>query len=63
MNLFDSIFQFLEERNVILKDKLQQFEDDVAYMTDLFAKFNAINLQLQGDNFNLIKTKSVILPS
>ena len=28
-------------------------------MTDLFSKFNAINLQLQGEDLNLIITKSV----
>ena len=31
-----------------------------AYMTDLFAKFNETNLKLQGDQLNLIKTKSII---
>ena len=29
-------------------------------MTDLFAKFNETNLKLQGDQLNVIKTKSVI---
>lgn len=29
-------------------------------MTDLFAKFNDINLQLQGDDLNFITTKSII---
>ncbi|VVC42718.1 Hypothetical protein CINCED_3A003924, partial [Cinara cedri] len=35
-------------------------ETDIAYMTDLFAKFNDINLQLQGDELNFITTKSII---
>lgn len=29
-------------------------------MTNLFAKFNNINLQLQGEELNLIITKSII---
>ncbi|KFM57075.1 hypothetical protein X975_16606, partial [Stegodyphus mimosarum] len=29
-------------------------------MSDLFAKFNGINLQLQGEELHLITTKSVI---
>ncbi|XP_025414674.1 protein ZBED8-like [Sipha flava] len=59
-NLFDSVLEFLEEKDVKLKDRLLLFKSDVAYMTDLFAKFNAINLQLQGDELNLITSKSVI---
>ncbi|CAH1995484.1 unnamed protein product [Acanthoscelides obtectus] len=31
----------------------------IAYLTDLFTKFNMVNLQLQGDSLNLIKTKSI----
>jgi len=52
--------EFLEEKDVKLKDRLLLFKSDVAYMTDLFAKFNGINLQLQGDELNLITSKSVI---
>ena len=29
-------------------------------MTELFAKFNAINLEVQDDDLNLITTKSII---
>lgn len=46
---------FLEEKD--LRSKLLQFKTDIAYMTDLFVKFNEINLQLQGDEMNLITTK------
>lgn len=59
-NIFDCIFAFLEEKGVDLRSKLLKFKVDVAYMDDLFAKFNAINLQLQGDKLNLIPTKSII---
>ncbi|XP_072392094.1 protein FAM200A-like [Diabrotica undecimpunctata] len=33
---------------------------DIAYLTDLYDKFNETNLQLQGDNLNLIKAKGTI---
>lgn len=59
-DLFDSVIQFLEERDTNLKDNLQNFKTDIAYITDLFSKFNEINLQLQGDDLNMIKTKSVV---
>ena len=58
-SLFDSVLEFLEEKDVALKDKLLHFKADIAYMTDLFAKFNVVNKQLQGDDLNLIMTKSV----
>ena len=58
-NLFDSVFVFLEKKDVVLKDKLIQFKADVSYMSDLLAKFNAINLQLQCDDLYLIITKSI----
>ncbi|CAH2015113.1 unnamed protein product [Acanthoscelides obtectus] len=33
---------------------------DIAYLTDLFTKFNMVNLQLQGDSLNLIKAQSIL---
>nr|XP_015918222.2 protein ZBED8-like [Parasteatoda tepidariorum] len=57
-NLFDSVLEFLEDKDVVLKDRLLEFKIDVAHMTDLFAKFNGVNLQLQGDELNLITSKS-----
>jgi hypothetical protein len=32
-----------------------KFKNDIAYLTDLYNKFNETNLQLQGDDLNLIK--------
>jgi hypothetical protein len=51
-NIFDSVLEFLEEIDVDLRSKLLQFKTDISYMTDSFAKFNGINLQLQGDELN-----------
>jgi len=58
--LFESVLEFLESKDEYLKKKLINLKADIAYLTDLFQKFNDVNLQLQGDNLNLIKTKSVI---
>ncbi|KAJ7303188.1 hypothetical protein JRQ81_012121 [Phrynocephalus forsythii] len=59
-NLFNSVLEFREEKDVALRDRVLQFKMDVAYMTNLFTKFNGINLQLQGKELNLIITKSVL---
>ncbi|KFD49151.1 LOW QUALITY PROTEIN: hypothetical protein M513_09975 [Trichuris suis] len=54
------LLEFFEEENASLCANLKKFEGDIAYMADLYMKFNEMNLQLQGDDLNLIKTKSVI---
>ncbi|KFD50461.1 hypothetical protein M514_08688 [Trichuris suis] len=50
----------VEEEDASLCANLKKFEGDIAYMADLYMKFNEMNLQLQDDDLNLIKTKSVI---
>lgn len=59
-SLFDTVLEFLDAKDRILKENLIQTKQYIAYLTDLFTKFNEVNLQLQGDNLNLIKTKSII---
>ncbi|XP_056636253.1 SCAN domain-containing protein 3-like [Diorhabda sublineata] len=58
--LFETVLEFLDGKYENLKESLLKRKTDIAYLTDLFAKFNTMNLQLQGDSLNLIKTKSVI---
>lgn len=58
--LFETVLEFLDAKDPILKENLIKWKPDIAYLTDLFAKFNEVNLQLQGDSLNLIKTKSII---
>ncbi|VVC31373.1 Hypothetical protein CINCED_3A015940 [Cinara cedri] len=57
-NLFDSVIEFLENKNTGLCDNLITSKNDIAYLTDLNKLYNDVNLQLQGDNLNLIKTKT-----
>jgi hypothetical protein len=62
-SLFDTILDFLETKDKNLKEKSIKNKNDIAYLTDLFAKLNAVNLQLQGDGLDLIKTKSILSAS
>lgn len=59
-NLFNSILEFLKEIYVDLKGRFLQFKINVAYMIHLFIKYSAINLQLEGDEFNFITIKPII---
>ncbi|XP_067122534.1 protein FAM200C-like [Centruroides vittatus] len=58
--LFDLVLEFLDSKDNDLRLNLINSKNDIAYMTDLFAKFNETNLKLQGDQLNLIETKSII---
>ena len=44
----------------MLCNELRNIKHDIAYLSDVFTKFNEINLQLQGNDVNLIKVKSAI---
>ncbi|CAH2012366.1 unnamed protein product [Acanthoscelides obtectus] len=59
-SLFETILEFMETKDKILKENLMKRKTDIAYLTDLFTKLNMVNLQLQGDSLNLIKTKSIL---
>ena len=45
-NLFNSVLEFFEGKNEDLRSNLIQFKSGIAYMTNLFQKFNESNLQL-----------------
>ena len=60
--LFDSVLEFVEGKDNDLRQNVINYKknNNIAYMTDLFAKFNETNMKLQGDQINLIKTKTVL---
>ena len=60
ISLFGNFLEFLDAKDQILKLNMIKRKSDIAFLTDLFRKFNEVNLQLQGDGLNLIKTKSMI---
>uniref|UniRef100_A0A5S6QBA7 HAT C-terminal dimerisation domain-containing protein n=1 Tax=Trichuris muris TaxID=70415 RepID=A0A5S6QBA7_TRIMR len=49
---------FKQNEDTVLRDNVEKSRADIAYMSDLYFKFNEKNLQLQGDQLNLIKTKT-----
>uniref|UniRef100_A0A5S6QP85 SCAN box domain-containing protein n=1 Tax=Trichuris muris TaxID=70415 RepID=A0A5S6QP85_TRIMR len=49
-----------KERDYSLCDNLRKSKMDIAYLADLYFKFNEMNKQLQSNELNLIKTKAVI---
>ena len=59
-SLFDTVVEFFQDSNTGLCDDLKNIKDDIAYLSDIFTKFNEVNLQLQGNDVNLIKVKSAI---
>ena len=59
-SLFDTIVEFLEKSNPQLINDVQKAKIDVAHLSEIFDKFNAMNLQLQGSVVTLIKFKTVI---
>ncbi|KFD53265.1 hypothetical protein M514_05746 [Trichuris suis] len=58
--LFQTVLQFFESADVELWNNLKKRRGDIAYLSDLYFKFNETNSQLQVDDLNLIKTKNVI---
>ena len=56
--VFDSVIVFFSEKDSVLADNLVQRKIDIAYMSDLYGKFNHLNKTLQGKNLNLVKVKS-----
>ena len=59
-SLFDTIVEFLEKANQQLIKDVQKAKYDVAYLSDIYDKNNAMNFQLQGSVVTLIKCKTVI---
>ena len=51
---------FFQESNPEFYDKLKSSKTDIAYLTEMFSKFNEVNLQRQGDETSLIKGKSAL---
>ena len=56
--VFDSVIDFFSKKDSVLADNLVGRKIDIAYMSDLYGKFNHLNKNLQGKNLNLVKVKS-----
>ena len=55
-SLFDTVVEFFQDSNHGLCDDLKNIKDDIAYLSDIFNKFNEVNLQLQGNDSTLSKS-------
>ena len=42
----DPVLQFFQEADSDLSNKLREHKNNIAFLTDLFTKFNQVNLQL-----------------
>ena len=58
--LFDTLVEFLQSCDPGLAQEVVLIRNDSAYLSDIFAKFNELNLSLQGNEMNLIKVKSAV---
>ena len=56
-SLFETVVEFFQDSNSVLCDELRKSKHDIAYLSDLFTKFNEVTLQLQENDINLIKVK------
>ena len=52
--------EFLQSCDPDLAKEVTAVKNDIAYLSDIFAKFNELNLSLQGNKVNLIKVKSAL---
>ena len=59
-SLFDTIVELLLEGNLELIQLVLATKSDITYFTDLYEKFNTMNLQLQGNMVTLVKCKTVV---
>jgi hypothetical protein len=58
-DFFDTVVELFERKNSLLSVELKSIRHDVAYLSDLFAKFNEINVQLQGNEISQICDLSI----
>ena len=59
-NLFDSVVQFLTEKDPELGSKIVQSHCDIMYLADFFEKMNDVCTKLQGKEISLIQCKCTI---
>ena len=60
-SLFSTVVKFFQALDDSAGLELISIKADIVYLSDIFMKFNEVNLQLQGNLVNLIKVKSTVL--
>ena len=56
--LLGTVVEFLRSCDSGLAKEVIAVKNDIAYLSDIFAKFNELSLSLQGNKVNLINVKS-----
>ena len=59
-SLFDTIVEILQEDNLELMQLVLSTKSDIAYIADLYEKFDTMNLQIQGNMVTLVKCKTIV---
>ena len=54
------LLNFFNEKDSMLADNLVKRKIDIAYVSNLYSKFNHLNKTLQGKTLNLVKYKSKV---
>ena len=60
-SLFSTVVEFFQALDDSVSLELISIKDDIVYLSDIFMKFNKVNLQLQRNLVCLIKVKSTVL--
>ena len=60
-SLFSTVVEFFQAPDDRVNLELINIKAVIAYLSDIFIKFNEVNLQLQGNLVDLIKVKSALL--
>ena len=60
-SFFRTVVEFFQALNDSVSLELISIKADIAYLSDIFMKFNEVNLQLHVNLVNLIKIKSTVL--
>ena len=58
--MLDTVVEFLQSCDPGLAKEVIAVKNDIAYLSDIFDKFNELNLSLQGNEVNLIKVRSAL---
>ena len=58
--MLDTVAEFLQSCDPGFAKEVVAVKFDIAYLLDIFAKFNALNLYLQGNEVNPIQVKSAL---
>ena len=59
-SLLDTVVEFLQSCNPSLAKEVIAVRNNIAYLSEIFAKFNELSLSFQGSKINLIEVKSVL---